>query len=111
MIPPFKRELCSECGADSFKTLDYDKKVSEELELRNRFKKALAQHGLARAEWTIREIELVEGTKYLQRKTRKQSEAINRLEEKLRKLGSQPYKEDRSSVGESNFDNTRWITS
>lgn len=88
--------ICPECGVDTFKVVDYDKKVREERELRDRFKRALADHGKARAEWIIREIELDEGTRYLQRKVLKQAKALHRLEEKLKARGQQPYKELRA---------------
>lgn len=88
------REQCPECGADPFKTLDYDKKSSEMVEIGYRFKQMRASHGMQRAEWELREISLEQSMKWLQQKTRKQAAAIKRLEDKLKKLGQQPYKKD-----------------
>ncbi len=85
-------KVCENCGADPFKVWDYDHLVKEKLEISDRFKKASAQHGLSRAEWTLKEIELTEAMKFLQRKTKKQAEALQKLEEKLIKLKQLPYK-------------------
>ena len=86
--------ICPECGSDPFKTIDYDKVVRERRELQMRFKRTMAQHGTERAEWVIREIDYEESMKYLQRKVLKQTNALRKLEEKLKKLGEQPYKAD-----------------
>lgn len=85
---------CPECGSDPFKTQDYDKITREMNELSSRFKRALASHGLVRAEWDLKEIELTEGMKWLQRKAKKQAQTITKLEDKLKKFGEQPYKEE-----------------
>lgn len=90
--------ICPECGADPYKTVDYDKMTRDIQQISDRFKRVMASHGLQQAEWVLREIDLVESTKYLQRKVKKQSEAIRRLEEKIRRLGVQPYKEDSSET-------------
>lgn len=91
---------CPECGADPFKTVDYDRIVKEQQELENRFKKVLAHHGLRDAEWTIERIKLEESMRYLQRKTKKQAATLSRLEEKLRGLGKRPYEEEKRSARE-----------
>lgn len=85
---------CPECGADPFKQYDYDKMQAENMEVRSRFKSMSANHGLLQAQWTLKELGLVESMKSLQRKVGKQATVIKRLEEKLRKLGKQPYKEE-----------------
>lgn len=86
--------ICPECGADPFKTADHDKMMRDITQIKDRYKRTMAAHGLEQAEWILREIDLVESSKYLQRKVKKQSEAIRRLEEKIKRLGVQPYKED-----------------
>lgn len=85
---------CPECGTDDYVQKYYDKLCNEQLEVSKRFKDMRAHHGLREAEWELKEISLVESMKSLQRKTQKQSKVINRLEEKLRALRQQPYKED-----------------
>jgi hypothetical protein len=51
----------------------------------------LASHGEREAKWVLREIELEEGTKWLQQKVFRQAKHLKRLEDKLKKLGQQPY--------------------
>lgn len=94
-----RQRNCPECGADPFKIQDYDKIVREMNELSSRFKRVLANQGLARAEWDLKEIELTEGMRWLQQKTKKQALAITRLEEKIRKFREQPYKEEEEFYG------------
>lgn len=53
-----------------------------------------ANHGVKSAEWALEKIELVEQTKWLQRKVKKQAAVLNKLEEKLRKSGQKPYAEE-----------------
>lgn len=87
-------ETCPECGADAYKIRYYDKVLNEKMEIAYRFKHMQAEHGLQQAEWELKEISLSEGMKYLQQKTRKQTAVIKRLEEKIRRLNQQPYKEE-----------------
>lgn len=84
---------CPECGCDPFLAKDYPKIQKEQEMLENQYRSVRAYHGKAQAEWDIKEIKLTEGMKYLQRKVKKQAEAIRRLEDKLKKLKQQPYKE------------------
>lgn len=84
--------ICPECGADPFKTVDYDKIVKENKEISDRFKRVMAQHGMERAEWTLQEIRLTKSMAYMQRKVLKQANALRKLEEKLKRQGRQPYK-------------------
>jgi hypothetical protein len=92
--------ICPECGTDPFKGKDYDKVTQEKLEIASRFRKASAQFGIQRAEWEMREIELIESRKWLQRKIKKQAEAITKLEAKLKGFGQQPYQEQLDSAKE-----------
>lgn len=93
-----KTGQCPECGTYVFEIQDYDKVVREHNELSSRFKKVRANHGLAQAQWELKEIELTEGMKYLQKKVAKQAESIRRLEEKIKRLGEQPYKEENDQL-------------
>ena len=86
--------VCPECGSDTFKAQDYDKAVSERYEVYDRFKRRFAQHAMEQAQWEIDKIRLEDATKSLQRKVNAQRKALNRLENKMLKLGKQPYKED-----------------
>lgn len=83
--------ICPECGSDIFKALDYDKVVSERSEVYDRFKRIFAQHAMEKAQWEIDKIRLEDSTKSLQRKVNAQRKALNRLENKILKLGKQPY--------------------
>lgn len=85
---------CPECGADPFKQYDYDKITKEINALSSRYKMLSANFGQARAEWEIKEIKLEESMKWLQRKVKKQAQAIQRLEAKLRRHGERPYVEE-----------------
>lgn len=85
---------CPDCGADPFKTADYDKITKEISELSSRYKMLSANFGKARAEWEIKEIRLEESMKWLQRKAKKQAQAIQKLEAKLRRHGERPYVEE-----------------
>lgn len=87
-------EICESCGADPFKTIDYDMIIKEKYEIGQKFKRLHADHGLEKAQWILREIELTESMKYLQQKTLKQAAAIRNLEAKLKRLGQQPYREE-----------------
>lgn len=84
---------CPECGVDDYTVKYADKTLSELVEVSSRFKTIRANHALASAEWELEKISLQESMKYLQRKVKKQAEAISRLEEKIHRLGHQPYKE------------------
>lgn len=83
--------ICEVCGSDTFKTKDYDKVVSERIEISSRFKKLNAQHALEKAEWQLREITLEQSMRYMQRKTKSQTSALRKLEERVKRLGDQPY--------------------
>lgn len=85
---------CPECGADPFKTIDYDKITKEISALSSRYKMLSANFGKARAEWEINEIRLEESMKWLQRKAKKQAQAIQRMETKLKRHGERPYAEE-----------------
>lgn len=87
---------CPECGADSYKIVDYDKITKEITALSSRYKMLSANFGKARAEWEINEIRLEESMKWLQRKAKKQALAIQKLEAKLKRHGEQPYVEEPS---------------
>lgn len=91
MIPPFK--ICPECGCDTYKALDYDKLQRENASMVKRLTEQAALFGVKKAEAWLRQIRLEDSMKYLQRKTKKQAEVITRLEEKIKRLGRQPYKE------------------
>lgn len=86
-----QNKICSNCGSDPFKTYDYDKITREMTELSSRFKKARASWAGLSAEDEIKIIKLEEGMKWLQRKVKKQAQAITKLEEKLRNYRQQPY--------------------
>ena len=86
--------ICKECGSDPFKAADYDKLTREYNEVCERFKRVMARHGLENAEWDLERIRLTDSMKWMQRKTNKQAKAIARLEEKLKKLNTQPYAEE-----------------
>lgn len=87
---------CPECGSDPYKTQDYDKIVREMNSLSSRYKMMSASHGQDRASWEIKALKLEEGMTWLQRKVKKQAQALARLEAKLRRHGEQPYAEDSS---------------
>lgn len=89
---------CPQCGADPFKTWDYDKITKEFKEVSERFKKVMAQHGLDRAEWILKELKLEESMKYMQQKTKKQTTALRKLEQRVLRLGRQPYEQPRSAA-------------
>lgn len=88
------RDICPECGADGFKTHDYDRLQRENTSLSRRHTEQAALFGVKKAEAWLREIRLEDSMKYLQRKTKKQAEVIKRLEDRLKRLGQQPYKEE-----------------
>lgn len=94
-------DICPECGAEPFKTQNYDKVVKERDESNRWYKKISADHGLEKAEWRIKEIELTETIKHTQRKTVKQAKVIQKLEDKLRRLKQRPYEEEEESYVES----------
>ena len=81
------REICPECGADSYQTRNY-----EHLQAANgRFRRSLDATAieLARAKLRIMELEEREGFNTM--KVRRQERAIKKLEAKLRKAGQWPY--------------------
>lgn len=82
---------CPECGIWTDRVREFDRMLTEKNQLGQRFKQVYAEHAQQIAEWEIRDIQLTESMKWLQRKTRKQAAVIRRLEEKLRNLGEQPY--------------------
>lgn len=82
---------CPECGSDIFKATDYDKLLSENLEIGSRFKRLNADHALEKAQWWLSQIKLEESMKYMQQKTKKQTAALRKLEERIRVLGRRPY--------------------
>lgn len=86
--------ICKECGSDPFKSLDYDKVLSENSVLRSWVKREFANHAVEKAEWAFEKLGAEDSTKWLQRKVKKQSKIIARLEEKLKKLNTQPYAEE-----------------
>jgi len=92
LIPPFK--ICSECGCDTYKAMDYDKLQRENTSIRKRLTEQAALFAVKKAESWLRELKLEDSMKYLQRKTKKQSEVITRLEDKLKKFKQQPYEKD-----------------
>ena len=85
---------CPECGSDPFKTQDYDKITKEMEELSYRYKRARASWSELSAKDEITIIKLEEGMRWLQRKVKKQAQAITRLENKLKKNGHRPYEEE-----------------
>lgn len=89
---------CPECGSDPFKSKDYDYVTRRHNELVTRFKRIMAEHGLDQAEWQIKEIKLEESMKYMQQKTKKQTVALRKLEQRVLKLGRQPYEQPRSAA-------------
>lgn len=91
-MTPFK--ICSECGCDTYKAMDYDKLQRENASISKRLTEQAALFGVKKAEAWLRQIKLEDAMKYLQRKTKRQSEAITKLEDKLKKFGQQPYKEN-----------------
>jgi hypothetical protein len=104
---------CSACGCDRFRCTDYDKVTKTLSEVGLRFKWLHADHGREKAEWELNKIRLEESMKWLQQKTKKQAQAITRLEAKLKKLGEQPYKEEGVAALEPGmviFDGTTVVT-
>lgn len=87
-------KICPECGTHGTEKWYYDKILSENLEIGERFKSLNARHGREKAEWEIDRIRLTESMKWMQRKVNKQSRVITRLEEKLKKLNQKPYEEE-----------------
>lgn len=85
---------CEMCNCDRFQCKDYPKLTVELASVCGRLKSTMAYHGKERAEWEIDKIHLEEGMKFLQRKTRKQAQAITKLENKLKNYGQQPYKDE-----------------
>lgn len=85
---------CDNCGCRHYIREHGDRILEEKFELGERFKTMRAQHARTIAEWEIREIQHISEKKWLRRKVQNQSKVINRLEEKLRKLGEMPYKEE-----------------
>lgn len=83
--------VCPECGSDPFKTQDYDKITKEIAEISSRYKRAHASWAGVSAEWEIKNLRLEEGMKWLQRKVKKQAQAIQKLEDKLKRHGERPY--------------------
>lgn len=89
---------CKECGCDKFRCTDYDKVTKTLSEVGWRFKRIHADHALEKAEWQLREIQLEESMKYMQQKTKKQTAALRKLEQRILKLGRRPYEEPRSAA-------------
>lgn len=89
-----RQDNCPECGADPFKVYDYDKKSREHAEISRMYRENIAQCALVRAKYELKLLESRESMKDLQRKTRKQSQVINRMEAKIKSLGEQPYKNE-----------------
>lgn len=90
-------KICPECGCDTYKALDYDKILRENASLCKRLTEQAALFGVKKAEAWLRQIKLEDSMKGLQRKVKKQSEALNRLEKKLIELGRKPYQEESDS--------------
>ena len=87
-------KICSECGCDTYKAMDYDKLLRENASISKRLTEQAAVFGVQKAEAWLRQIKLEDNMKYLQRKTKKQAVVITTLENKLKRLKQQPYKEE-----------------
>lgn len=87
-------KLCPECGSDPFKSQDWDKMHKEMEELVFRYKRARSSWAELSAADEIQILKLEEGMRWLQRKVKKQAQAIQKLENKLKQRGEQPYKEN-----------------
>lgn len=87
-------KTCPECGTKGHEQWYYDKLVSEGIERGQMIRRISAQAAVDRANWDMDRLDLVEQMKWMQRKVKKQAQAITRLEEKLKKLKIQPYAEE-----------------
>lgn len=89
---------CPECGCDKFRCTDYEKVTKTLSEVGWRFKRLYADHALEKAEWELSKIRLEESMKYMQQKTKKQTAALRRLEERILKLGRRPYEKPKNAA-------------
>lgn len=95
---------CPECGCDKFRCTDYDKVTSQLSEVGQRFKRLRADHALEKAQWELKEIRLEESMKYMQQKTKKQTSALRKLEERILKLGRRPYEPPKTAADIEPYD-------
>lgn len=87
-------KICPECGTNGTEKWYYDQILKEKLEIGQTIRRMSAQHGVDKAVWEMDRISLTESMKWMQRKVNKQAKVITRLEEKLKKLNTQPYAEE-----------------
>lgn len=82
---------CPECNCVKPYHDNIERAMNAKMELGLRFRQLHAQHAGELAYKELQLIEAQEGMKWMQAKVRKQAAAITRLEEKIRRLGNQPY--------------------
>lgn len=82
---------CSRCGCQRPFHDRWEEQSKRNYEYRESYKRAASAHAIEVAEKDLRILDLQESQKWLQQKVKKQAAHLRRLEEKLTRLGQQPY--------------------
>lgn len=82
---------CSRCGCDRPFHDRISKAMKMNWEVRQQYKRDAARNATEIAERDLQIMELQEGQKWLQQKVVKQASQLRRFEEKIKKLGKEPY--------------------
>lgn len=84
---------CSRCGCNRPFHDNVEKAMQNNWRVHQEFKKQAAAHAMIVAERELKIMKMEEEQKWLQQKVKKQAAHLRKLEEKIRKLGGEPYAE------------------
>ncbi|WP_327139406.1 hypothetical protein [Nocardia sp. NBC_01327] len=91
---------CEHCGCSPWDTRLAERYERTSERLQRAYEHQAAVHGVAAAQWHLKELENADAHSGFQRKVAEQRRTIRRLESKLRKLGVPPYAKDVEQVTE-----------
>lgn len=84
---------CSRCGCDRPFHDRISKAMKVNWEVHQMYKREAAKHAIEIAERDLRIMDSQEEKKWLQQKVVKQAAQLRRFEEKIKKLGKEPYED------------------
>lgn len=86
--------ICPECGSDTYFAQNWGRLSAKLTATEEQIRRMAAAHGVQAANWELEKINREQVNRWLQQKVDSQRKALNRLENKMLKLGKQPYKDE-----------------
>lgn len=85
---------CNRCGCNRPFHDQIEQAMQRNFKISQDYKRIAAANAAALAERDLKILDLQESQKWMQQKVKKQAAHLRRLEEKLKKLGKEPYDPD-----------------